>query len=392
MNPRSLVSVKILIVRLRLIGDVVFTTPLVRALRRRYPDAHLTYLVEPAAEPIVRGNPHLNDILVIPRHRGFARVRDDISMARRLRRERFDIALDLHGGPRSAWLTWASGAPVRIGYTIAGRTWMYSHAVRRAADLTPRHSVSNQWDLLGPLGIGPPDLAGDGVEMAPDAAAIARVERRLGDAGITRSHSVIVIHVSAGNPFRRWPLESFETLVVNLVKRDPMRRVLLTSGPSDAEAAHGIAVHARARLGDLASAVPAMGEFDLSELRALVDCAAVYIGGDSGPLHVAATTTTPIVALLGPTLPERSMPWRDPRWFAEAVDVGRLPCRPCHQRRCEPGDFRCLTGITPERVLAAAERAIATGGAGVTGRGDAGVAPAAAANGASVAEVRRAHA
>jgi lipopolysaccharide heptosyltransferase II len=389
--------VKILIVRLRLIGDVVFTTPLVRALRRQYPDAHLTYLVEPAAEPIVRSNPHLNDILVLPRHRGFARVRDDISMARRLRRGRFDIALDLHGGPRSAWLTWASGAPVRIGYTIAGRTWMYTHAVPRAADLTPRHSVSNQWDLLGPLGIGPPDPAGDGVEMAPDAAAIARLERRLGDAGITRSHSVIVIHVSAGNPFRRWPLDSFETLVVNLVRRDPVRRILLTSGPSDAEAAQGIAVHARARLGDLASAVPAIGEFDLSELRALVDRAAVYIGGDSGPLHVAATTTTPIVALLGPTLPERSMPWRDPRWFAEAVDVGRLPCRPCHQRRCEPGDFRCLTGITPERVLAAAERAMAfaasdaTGGAGGTGRGDACVAPAAAANGASVTGGRRAH-
>jgi ADP-heptose:LPS heptosyltransferase len=73
---------------------------------------------------------------------------------------------------------------------------------------------------------------------------------------------------------------------------------------------------------------------------------------------VAATTTTPIVQLFGPTLPERSMPWRSPTYYAEAVDAGPLGCRPCHQRTCEPGDFRCLTGITPERVVAAAERAM----------------------------------
>jgi ADP-heptose:LPS heptosyltransferase len=101
------------------------------------------------------------------------------------------------------------------------------------------------------------------------------------------------------------------------------------------------------------------GEFGLAELRALASRAAVYIGGDSGPLHIAATTRTPIVALFGPTLAERSMPWRDRRWFAEAIDAGTLPCRPCHQRHCVPGDFRCLTGIAPERVVAAAERALA---------------------------------
>jgi ADP-heptose:LPS heptosyltransferase len=73
---------------------------------------------------------------------------------------------------------------------------------------------------------------------------------------------------------------------------------------------------------------------------------------------MAATTCTPIVALFGPTLAERSMPWRDPRWFAESIDAGPLPCRPCRQRRCEPGDFRCLTRIRPEDVAAAAERAL----------------------------------
>src|SRR5205085_8878594 len=132
-------------------------------------------------------------------------------------------------------------------------------------------------------------------------------------------------------------------------RRDPSRRFMVTSGPSDVDAAHAIAEQARQRLGAGGGAVND-GQFDVGELRALASRAAVYIGGDSGPLHIAATTQTPVVALFGPTLPERSMPWRDPRWFAEAVDAGPLPCRPCRQKTCEPGDFRCLTAITPERV------------------------------------------
>lgn len=350
---------KILLLRLRLIGDVVFTTPVIRALRRQFPDAHLSYLVEPAAAPVVEGNPHLNDVIVVPHSRGMRRIADDVAIARRLRRERFDLVIDLHGGPRSAWLAWATRAPMRIGYTIAGRRWMYTHVVERAPDLMPRHSVENQWDLLAPLGIAPPEPARDAVEMVEAEDAARRVDRRLRTAGLDGA-PLVVIHVSAGNPFRRWPEESFARLVVALARTDPARRILLTSGPSDAPAAQRIASNARAELGPLATAVPDAGEFDLRELRALVARAAVYIGGDSGPLHVAATTTTAIVELLGPTLAERSRPWRDARWFSETIDVGALPCRPCHQRHCVPGDFRCLTGITPDRVAAAAERAIAS--------------------------------
>ena len=362
-NPRP----KILLVRLRLIGDVVLTTPLIGALRRRYPEAKLTYVVEAAAAPVIRGNRNLTDIVVVPRTAGVARVRDDLALAGRLRKRRFDVAVDLHGGPRAAWLTWSSGAPVRIGYRIQGRSWMYTHVVPRPRDEAPRPTVINQWDLLEPLALEPPDPSLDPLEMKADATASASVDRRLKGAGIGAAHPVVVIHVSAGNPFRRWPPESFEALVVALARRDPSRRVILTSGPSDADAAKEIAGRARAVLGPLAGAVPEIGEFDLAELRALVSRAAVYIGGDSGPLHIAGTTTTPIVALFGPTLAERSMPWRDPQWFAEAVDAGPLECRPCRQRECAPGDFRCLTRITAEQVAAAAERALM--GSGVIFRG-----------------------
>jgi ADP-heptose:LPS heptosyltransferase len=351
-------NVRILLVRLRLIGDVVFTTPLIRAVRRHFPHAHLSYLVEPAALPIVRGNPHLNDVIVAARRRGMARVADDVRLARELRARRFHIVIDLHGGPRAAWLTWATGARTRVGYTITGRRWMYTHVVKRAPDLGPRHSVLNQWDLLRPLGIEPGDPSRDPIEIPRDARADAVVERRLGELGISAEHELAVIHVSAGNPFRRWPFESFVEVVVHLASADPKRRVVLTSGPSEQAAAQGVAAAARARLARPAQ-VPDTADFSLAELRALVERAAVYIGGDSGPLHVASATRTPIVGLFGPTLASRSMPWRDPQWFAEAVDGGPLPCRPCSQRTCVTEDFRCLTSITPEQVIEAAERALA---------------------------------
>jgi heptosyltransferase-1 len=107
--------VKILLLRLRLIGDVMFTTPLIRALRREYPEAHLAYVVEPAAAALVVHNPHLNDVIVAPRARGLRRLADDAALAMRLRRTGFDLAIDLHGGPRSAWLALASGAKERVG-------------------------------------------------------------------------------------------------------------------------------------------------------------------------------------------------------------------------------------------------------------------------------------
>ena len=348
---------KILLVRLRLIGDVVFTTPVIRALRRQYPDAHIAYLVEPSATPVVRGNPHLNQVIVAERRRGAGRLLDDLALARRLRHERFDVAIDLHGGPRSAWLTRASAAPMRIGYDMPWRSWIYTHRIRRSPDLFPRHSVLNQWDLLAPLGIHTCTPDHDPVEMTHDAAAARRVRERLEAAGIHDAHRIVVVHVSAGNEFRRWPEEAFCSTIVALAERDPRCRIIVASGPSDAAAAARVTEAARSRL-SRPDSLPPLLDWDLNELHALVARAAVYIGGDSGPLHVASTTSTPIVALLGPTLPERSRPWRDPRFGAEMVDAGPLPCRPCDQRRCIPGDFRCLTRITPEQVLSAVERVL----------------------------------
>ena len=341
---------KILLVRLREIGDVVFTTPAVRALRLHFPDAQLAYLVEPTAAPIVAHNPHLDDVIVAPRTRGIGGLRADLALGNRLRKAHYDVAIDFHGGPRASLLTWLCGAPRRIGYEIAARSWMYTERVPRPRELRRRHSVENQWDLLAPLGIGLPDRSRDAVEMMAPAAVTAAVDERLARAGVAAADAVIVMHVSAGNPFRRWPLEHFSAVARALAARNPRRRIVVTSGPSERDAAAHVVA---------ASGALACGEFSLAELRALVDRAALYIGGDSGPLHIAATSRVPIVALFGPTLPERSAPWRDARIPLASIDAGALPCRPCDQRACAPGDFRCLTMIEPEQVIAAAERLLA---------------------------------
>src|SRR5262249_45050588 len=162
---RAISLQRILLVRLREIGDVVFTTPAIKALRARFPGAHLTYIVEPAAAPIVTRNPHLNRVVIAPRARGLRGFVGDLGLGWRLRRDAYDLAIDFHGGPRASLLTWLSGAPVRIGYEIAGRSWMYTQRIARPRELRARHSVENQWDLLAPLGIPPPDRVEDPLEM-----------------------------------------------------------------------------------------------------------------------------------------------------------------------------------------------------------------------------------
>jgi ADP-heptose:LPS heptosyltransferase len=196
-----------------------------------------------------------------------------------------------------------------------------------------------------------------------DPAATAAAADRLDGGGVELTDCLIVVHVSAGNPFRRWPQDAFTELVAGLASRDPSTRVIVTSGPSEHEAAGRVVAGARARLAAAErERILVIGESSLAELRGVLDRAALFIGGDSGPLHVAATSTVPIVALYGPTLPVRSAPWRNRSLVTEAVEVTGLACRPCDQRVCTPGDFRCLTRISPGEVMAAAERALTRSG------------------------------
>jgi lipopolysaccharide heptosyltransferase II len=320
-------------------------------------------VVEDAAAPVVSTNPHLSKVITVRRTRGLARLADDWRLAQELRRAQFDLAIDLHGGPRSAWLAWASRAPRRVGYDVPGRTWMYTTVVHRPRRLLPRHSVFSQWDLLPAVDAAfpaAPDRAADRVEMPVDPAAARSIAAQWQRLGIPDDARVVVLHVSAGNPFRRWPESAFAELAASLVAADQSRWVLLTGGPSDREATSRVLADARERSGEAAGRLVDAETWSLAELRAAISRAALYVGGDSGPLHIASTSDTPIVGLYGPTLVERSQPFRPDAIGHVAVDAGELPCRPCDQHVCAPGDFRCLTGIPSARVIAAAERLLGT--------------------------------
>ena len=157
----------------------------------------------------------------------------------------YDVVIDMHGGPRSSWLTLATGAPQRIGYDIAGPA-VDVHADRRRAprELRPRHSVLNQWDLLE----GIDGWTGRGRRTRRATPSRCRSTRRRSPdrrRGCARpasrpDHELIVLHVSASNPFRRWPEPAFAEVVAGLVSRSPDRRVVLSSGPSDRLAADRI--------------------------------------------------------------------------------------------------------------------------------------------------------
>ena len=347
----------ILLLRLRLIGDVVFTTPVIGALRRRYPDARLVYLVEEAAAPVVSAHPGLSSVITVRHSRGSQRVLDDFQLMRRLRREHIDLAIDLHGGPRSALLTWATRAPMRVGYDVPGRSWMYTHVVHRPKTYRPRHAVMNQWDLLAAIEpdlASPPDRDRDRVNMTVSADVTNAFNATLSAWGVPAGSRLVLLHVSAGNPFRRWPEASFATVAAALASGPHRSVVLITAGPSDRQAAARVIADARAQAGTDAAPVIDAEHLSLSLLRAACDHAALFIGGDSGPLHIAATSDVPIVAIYGPTLAERSEPWRPASTPTVNVDGGALPCRPCDQRTCDPGDFRCLANVAPSAVIAAA--------------------------------------
>ena len=341
----------ILLIRLRLIGDVVFTTPILRALRRQYPGARLAYLVEPHAAPIVAGNPHLDEVIVAARPDAPGRLAADLPLARRLRAARYDLVLDLHGGPRSALLAWASGAPRRIGYTVTGRGWMYTERVRAGSVAAAA--------ALGREPVGPPDAAGlrcagPGTRRDRDGWPRPRPSRRsprkLAAAGVDPAgDQIIVVHVSAGNPFRRWPAASFVALLTRAdaggsatagSSSSPDRRSTRRRGrsvsrrePRWAADGGGVVDRGRVRPRGTAGADGRRGPVHRRRQRSAARGRDDRRAGGR-PLRPDAGGALGAVAAVALPSPSRS-------------NSRTLPCRPCDQRRCEPGDFRCLGSIPP---------------------------------------------
>ena len=360
---------KILIVRPRRIGDIVMTTPALTLLKKHFPKAGLTYLVEEPYRRLVEGHPALDRVIAIPQKQRF---KDFVRLIREIRKERFDALLDLHGGPRASWITFWSRAKIKAGYAIKGKGFLYDVRISRRGETGPIHSVKNHAALVRALGtnfkeaeipaLSLPAAKPDEIERVRDILATElqqpyHPERSEGSDSIQTlschpersegSHptSLVVLHIGAGNRFRDWGTDNAAALV-ELLSGVPNVKIALIGAAADEKAQAEILARSKGPM------IPLAGRLNLIEIRELISRAALFVGPDSGPMHIAASTAAPIVAYFGPTLPAHFAPWR-PQGNRVVILEKNLACRPCKQRECLTGDFRCLLTITPAEVFAA---------------------------------------
>jgi heptosyltransferase-1 len=343
---------KILLIRLRRIGDIIMTTPAVALLKTRLPGASLTYLVEEPYRRLVERNPHLDKVLAVEKKQKF---RDFVKLILQVRREGYDALLDFHGGPRASWITFFSKAHLKIGYRIKPKGFLYDIRVPRGRQEGDKdgfvHSVENHANLVRALGITfdesaiPPLVLPD-----PTKEEAQRIQKILEEKGALRLKNV-VLHIGAGNEFRDWGIENITGLVRRLARLSGVKVILIGSTSREDKSAEAAILKAMATGRDdvTQNIFSLVGQLNLMEMKEVIARAALFVGPDSGPMHIAASTSTPMVAYFGPTLPAHFAPWK-----AKAIVIEKaMDCRPCQQRRCVTADFRCLRSITPEEVFAA---------------------------------------
>ena len=336
MAPR-LHAERILVIQFRQIGDVLLSTPLLRALRQHYPHSHLTFLTEPSSARVLRGNPYLNDLLLRPHHTSWY---EDLQLLRRVRQARFDLVIDMMGNPRSAVLSRVSRAKHRVAFAHFPRSLCYTTLVDSRPDVR-EYTVSKRLRLLEPLGIHTTDVSLDFVYTAEDAK---EVERFLGQHTILPDELLICIDPTCQIATRQWPGESFSQLV-DLLSERWGARVLLLWGPGERAYVETIAAGAHAQ----PLLIP---EWDLAPLAALLHRADLLVGCNSAPLHIAVSQRTPTVSLHGSTW---DIGWVPPEPQHRGVMLG-LPCQPCGQAQCGPPlDIACLRTLSVETVFAAVQ-------------------------------------
>ncbi len=332
---------KILLIRLRRIGDVVMTTPAIAALKEALPQASLSYIIEEPYRRLVEGHPLLDKVIVIPSGRSLA---DFLRFVRQIRREKYDIVIDFHGGPRAFLLALFSGAKLKVGYKLKYKGFIYDIRVPRTRKDGRIHSVESHAELVKAMGITLleplPSL------LLPQARREEkeRIDNFWAENDLEPAR-VIILHIGAGNEFRDWGAENLIE-AANMLAHLPGIRIILVGSTKDRAREEEILAQTQAPLLSL------VGKANLSELLEVIGRSALFVGPDSGPMHIAAATATPIVALFGPTLPANFAPWR-----AKAILIEKeLECRPCKQRRCLTEDFRCLRNIEPAEVFEACQK------------------------------------
>lgn len=338
----------ILIVRLSAIGDVVHTLPALPALRARYPEARIGWLVEELSAPLLDGYPGIDDLIVIPKKDWRARPLGawldggKPRFYRDLRRRGWDWAIDFQGLSKSGWAARLSGARRRVGY--GDHDGRELNKLFTTDKVRPRpeavHVIRRNLELLRPLGIDAAPVAWDFPRYGEAEAAIAPFVARLGGPGF------VAWNPGAGWETKQWPPGHFGR-AARLVHEAAPRPQLMVWGPGEEPLCRAM----REAAGLPEEALLMAPATNLRELATLLRHAGVLVAGDTGPMHLAAALGTRCVALHGATDPMRNGPWGERHrvfWDEEA------PCVGCWQTRCthEPR-LDCLERLAPEDVARA---------------------------------------
>lgn len=346
-DPSSLLpglprGAEILIVRLRSLGDVVLLTPALSALHAWRPDLRLVVLVEPAWAAILERNPAVAEILL---------AHGMPATAWQLRRRHFPVVFNQHGGPSSALLVAASGAPARVGWKGRQFSFVYNALVPDAKEFFGTahvHTVEHRLSQFYWAGLprGPIPRA----EVFPQPDASTAVARILAERGLTPDAPYVVLQPGARYFTKRWAIDKFAVLARWLQDSRGLVPVVIL-GPNEGE----IASSARESLG---SGVIILDSLTLRELIALLAGARLFVGNDAGPMHLAAAAGRPVVAIFGSSSSVFWRPWQVEHRIAQ----NDFPCNPCRGDRCyafkEP---RCILSVTLEQVEEACAGLLAAG-------------------------------
>ncbi|HEY4643956.1 MAG TPA: glycosyltransferase family 9 protein [Bacteroidota bacterium] len=340
MNPRF---ERVLLTRLRFIGDIVLTTPIIKSIRDALPHSTLAFLGELPGVRLLEGNPHLNEIVPVEPD---ASPLSQLLVYPRLRMSRFDLVIDLFSNPRSALLSYATGAKVRVGAGGRARSRLYTHPV--FDDGKPRSVLDFHAQYLGAAGI-PLTSRKTEIFLSDDERREAVIYLRW--QGIVVDRPVVGLHPGASWPAKMWQMERFAELA-DLISSKAGAQVVFTQGPGEGQLVRDIAARC-------AAPVKVLETLPVRQLAAVLSNFHVYVANDSGPMHIAAAVGTRTIGIFGPG--EENI------WFPYGHEDGHLAlrkdvwCHPCHLNVCdkeEEGFMKCMRLLEPLEVFEAVKERI----------------------------------
>jgi heptosyltransferase-3 len=335
---------RVLVVRLRSIGDTVLATPALHALRRFLPEARIDILLEDWVAPVLEGFGDVDNIITIRRGSMSSRF----AVVRELRAARYDVAFNLHGGTTATFLTRASGARHRVGFESYRYKFLYTDAAPPASSIWRQektHSVEQQLALLGWTGVPVSDRPPTRLAATPQASA--SVARRLRDARVGDDQSFALIHPAAAFESKTWDVRNFARVVEDLAARGLAS--IAIAAPHEAGILQALGAEARAP-------VVSFADLALQEITALAARARLFVGNDSGVAHMAAAVGVPSVVVFGSSNVAHWRPWTDAP--AEVVRE-EMACAPCPGYTCAEFDTpECIRRVRAESVIEAVGRVL----------------------------------